>query len=277
MSFAMNQYSPGRRTADDDIEMFGIQENLLPNQNGDTDPQDDEDADDNQALLRTTDSRVSRHLGQKGSFVTIWPQIKGIVVEVSPDFLNLHDLSTRPPERSYPAYDHNQSLIHWKVARQGVGEYVLQPYLVLTIFNCKFLQHWRAMKEVDQLIIIVPTVLNLNGNLEMNLSSRLGTASNVGQLDDPVIRRSILTGSLALLQVQTISVSFIAACIALILGKFVPTTKSPRPMSTEEPNVVLRGTVNRLLDSNPGRKSGIPTYVLPEFQVPLSHCTFLTA
>lgn len=125
------------------------------------------------------------------------------------------------------------------------------------------------MQEVDQLIIIVPTVLNLNGNLEMNLSSRLGTGSNVGELDDPVIRRSILIGSLALLQVQTISVSFVAACIALILGKFVPMTKSPRTTSMNATNVLIRETVNHLIDFrdespqayNPGRKSGIPTYV----------------
>ena len=128
------------------------------------------------------------------------------------------------------------------------------------------------MKEVDQLIIIIPTVLNLNGNLEMNLSSRLGTASNVGELDDPIIRRSKLVGSLALLQVQTISVSFIAACIALILGTFVPTTKSPRYTSSEEPNMLLRAAVNHVLDfrdesptTDPGRKSGLPTYVLANF------------
>jgi solute carrier family 41 len=127
------------------------------------------------------------------------------------------------------------------------------------------------MREVDQLIIIIPTVLNLNGNLEMNLSSRLGTASNVGELDDPVIRRSILIGSLALLQVQTISVSFVAACIALILGKFVPMTKSPRLRSTEGSIPLLGRTVKQILDlrdeppigSNSGRKSGIPTYVFP--------------
>src|SRR6266545_6116610 len=97
------------------------------------------------------------------------------------------------------------------------------------------LKHWRAMREVDQLIIIIPTVLNLNGNLEMNLSARLGTASNVGELDDPIVRRSMLIGSLALLQVQTISVSFVAACIALVLGTIVPTSGSPHPKAPSLP------------------------------------------
>lgn len=128
------------------------------------------------------------------------------------------------------------------------------------------LKHWRAMREVDQLIIIIPTVLNLSGNLEMNLSARLGTASNVGELDDPIVRRSILIGSLALLQVQTISVSFVAACIALVLGKFVPTS-GPHPKA---PSLPLREFLSYSLDFREetptipvpvGRKSGIPTYV----------------
>ena len=101
------------------------------------------------------------------------------------------------------------------------------------------------MQEVDQLIMIVPVVLNLNGNLEMNLSARLGTAANVGELDDPKRRRSMLLGNLALLQVQTVSVSFIAACIALILGHFVSGTASAQKIAAGE-----------------GRKSGLPTWVI---------------
>ena len=84
------------------------------------------------------------------------------------------------------------------------------------------------MREVDQLIMIIPVVLNLKGNLEMNLSARLGTAANIGELDDPAIRRSMIIGNLSLLQVQAISVSFIASCTALILGRIVP-QNTPTP------------------------------------------------
>ncbi|CAK5264011.1 unnamed protein product [Mycena citricolor] len=73
------------------------------------------------------------------------------------------------------------------------------------------IEHWHAMLEVDQLIMIIPVVLNLKGNLEMNLSARLGTAANVGELDEPQARREIIVGNLALLQVQAAVVSFIAA------------------------------------------------------------------
>jgi len=139
------------------------------------------------------------------------------------------------------------------------------------------------MQEVDQLIMIIPVVLNLSGNLEMNLSARLATAANVGELDDPMVRRSIIIGSLALLQVQAVSVSFISACIALILGRFVPRTgfqsPSPSPPPSMSPGatnstiLALRNFLAYSLDSrqvghplrivNQGRKSGIKTSVLP--------------
>lgn len=84
------------------------------------------------------------------------------------------------------------------------------------------------MREVDQLIMIIPVVLNLKGNLEMNLSARLGTAANVGELDEPNRRRAMIFGNLTLLQVQAAVVSFVAACIAIILGIFVP-HEAPAP------------------------------------------------
>ena len=58
------------------------------------------------------------------------------------------------------------------------------------------------MSQVDELIMIIPVVLNLKGNLEMNLSARLGTAANMGELDKPSLRRRIILGNLSLLQVQ---------------------------------------------------------------------------
>lgn len=131
------------------------------------------------------------------------------------------------------------------------------------------------MQEVDQLIMIIPVVLNLNGNLEMNLSARLATAANLGELDDPIVRRSMIIGSLALLQVQTASVSFVAACIALILGRFVPRTgHSASPLSsgpTNSTTFALRNSLSYSIESrhiahtlsifDQGRKSGIKTSV----------------
>ena len=78
------------------------------------------------------------------------------------------------------------------------------------------------MSQVDELIMIIPVVLNLKGNLEMNLSARLGTAANIGELDKPSLRRKIILGNLSLLQVQATVVSFVAALVAFALGRVMP-------------------------------------------------------
>jgi len=78
------------------------------------------------------------------------------------------------------------------------------------------------MKQVNELIMIIPVILNLKGNLEMNLSARLGTAANVGELDIPDIRRTIIFGNLLLLQVQATVVSFVATCVSFVIGLAVP-------------------------------------------------------
>jgi solute carrier family 41 len=78
------------------------------------------------------------------------------------------------------------------------------------------------MKQVDELIIIIPVILNLKGNLEMNLSARLGTAANVGELDKVDVQRSVIYGNLLLLQVQATVVSFVATIVSFVIGLAVP-------------------------------------------------------
>jgi len=115
--------------------------------------------------------------------------------------------------------------------------------IYLLVNSC--LQRWRAMREVDQLIMIIPVVLNLKGNLEMNLSARLGTAANVGELDDPVVRRKMIFGNLTLLQVQATVVSFVAACVSFLLGFVVPRSEVPAQTQGE---ATARDVVNVLVD-----------------------------
>ncbi|KAI0948740.1 hypothetical protein AcV7_009402 [Taiwanofungus camphoratus] len=112
-----------------------------------------------------------------------------------------------------------------------VKSIVIQAFPTLLVTTCGLLltgeilsnvSHWKAMSRVDELIMIIPVVLNLKGNLEMNLSARLSTAANVGELDTPDIRRAIITGNLTLLQVQATVVSFVAACVAFLLGRVIP-------------------------------------------------------
>ena len=94
-------------------------------------------------------------------------------------------------------------------------------------------KHWRAMREVDQLIMIIPVILNLKGNLEMNLSARLGTAANVGELDLLDARQTIILGNLTLLQVQATVVSFVASCVSFLLGFIVPRAVVPSSQPLE--------------------------------------------
>jgi hypothetical protein len=61
---------------------------------------------------------------------------------------------------------------------------------------------WPVFQKVGVLFALVPNLLGLKGNLEMNLSSRLSTAANVGLLDHPTTRNRLILGNLALLQVS---------------------------------------------------------------------------
>ena len=88
------------------------------------------------------------------------------------------------------------------------------------------------MKRIDELVILIPVILNLKGNLEMNLSARLGTAANTGVLEVEGAKREIVVGNLVLLQVQATVVSFVAACFAFLVGLAVPDPPPPLESSS---------------------------------------------
>jgi solute carrier family 41 len=97
------------------------------------------------------------------------------------------------------------------------------------------------MKQVDELIIIIPVILNLKGNLEMNLSARLGTAANVGELDKADVQRSVIYGNLLLLQVQATVVSFVATIVSFVIGLAVPNpVQSTTPGTADSNNLTAR-------------------------------------
>ncbi|GAA5947351.1 hypothetical protein JCM3765_001636 [Sporobolomyces pararoseus] len=80
------------------------------------------------------------------------------------------------------------------------------------------LQNWRVFIRIEELFILVPILLNLKGNLEMNLAARFSTSANIGELDLRRTRRSLIFGNLALLQVQALIVSLISGLLAFLLG-----------------------------------------------------------
>ncbi|KAF9347587.1 hypothetical protein BGX26_000949 [Mortierella sp. AD094] len=89
------------------------------------------------------------------------------------------------------------------------------------------IQHWQVFIDISELIILIPILLNLKGNLEMNLASRLSTAANMGLLDHRESRNAFIKGNLALLQVQSLTVGSVAGLFAFGLGVIVhPTTNN---------------------------------------------------
>ncbi|XP_060537209.1 solute carrier family 41 member 1-like isoform X2 [Cylas formicarius] len=80
------------------------------------------------------------------------------------------------------------------------------------------IQHWPVFEEISELVILIPPLLGLKGNLEMTLASRLSTQANLGHMDTGKQKISIIVGNLSLIQCQAIVVGFLGALVAVIMG-----------------------------------------------------------
>ncbi|KAI0823908.1 hypothetical protein BC628DRAFT_1323965 [Trametes gibbosa] len=205
-------------TSSDTIEMTGMEEipvtparrnNYGTSHYGDGphDSEDESDSDDagDQALLGLHSRTRGRERSEDGK-PTVFRQVKRIVIETAPTLL----LTTTG--------------------------------LLFTGEILDLVSHWKAMSQIDELIMIIPVVLNLKGNLEMNLSARLGTAANMGDLDHPTKRHSIILGNLSLLQVQATIVSFVAVCVSFLMGLVVTGVEN----NPEPPGDVATGFIRAM-------------------------------
>ena len=86
-------------------------------------------------------------------------------------------------------------------------------------------QDWPAFVSVPEIIIVVPPLLGLKGNLEMTLAARLSTAANLGHMDDSKVALSTVLGNLVLVQCQGIVVGFLASLCGLAMG-WLPSGKA---------------------------------------------------
>lgn len=78
-------------------------------------------------------------------------------------------------------------------------------------------QDWPCFTEVEPMMVMVPALLGLKGNLEMTLASRLSTACNMGKLDCRGEAGSMILGNLVLVQCQGIIVGFLASLVGMAL------------------------------------------------------------
>jgi len=88
-----------------------------------------------------------------------------------------------------------------------------------------FVQDWPAFTNVPEIIIVIPPLLGLKGNLEMTLAARMSTAANLGHLDDKRVAISTIIGNLILVQCQGIVVGFLASLCGLAMG-WLPSGKA---------------------------------------------------
>lgn len=73
-----------------------------------------------------------------------------------------------------------------------------------------------VFKEIPELMVMVPPLLGLKGNLEMTLACRMSTLANLGTAASRSALFSIATGNLALIQCQAIVAGLVAAMLAVI-------------------------------------------------------------
>lgn len=73
-----------------------------------------------------------------------------------------------------------------------------------------------AFKQIPELMVMVPPLLGLKGNLEMTLACRMSTLANLGNAASRSALLSIAAGNLALIQCQAIVAGLVAALLAVI-------------------------------------------------------------
>uniref|UniRef100_A0A0A9YJ14 Solute carrier family 41 member 2 n=1 Tax=Lygus hesperus TaxID=30085 RepID=A0A0A9YJ14_LYGHE len=77
------------------------------------------------------------------------------------------------------------------------------------------LQDWPVFKEVEEIIILIPALLGLKGNLEMTLGSRLSTEANLGNFANLHGQWNFIMGNLALVQCQAIVIGLLSAVVTV--------------------------------------------------------------
>ncbi|XP_045892924.1 solute carrier family 41 member 2-like [Micropterus dolomieu] len=101
---------------------------------------------------------------------------------------------------------------------------ILVPFLLAGIGTVSagmlldVVQNWDVFQEITEILILVPAVLGMKGNLEMTLASRLSTAVNAGKMEPAREMWMLIVGNLALKQLQATVLGLLASLLATLLG-----------------------------------------------------------
>uniref|UniRef100_A0A3B5KVX3 Solute carrier family 41 member n=1 Tax=Xiphophorus couchianus TaxID=32473 RepID=A0A3B5KVX3_9TELE len=79
-------------------------------------------------------------------------------------------------------------------------------------------QSWDVFQEISEILILVPAILGMKGNLEMTMASRLSTAVNARKTDSTKERWMLIGGNLALKQLQATVLGLLASLMVTLLG-----------------------------------------------------------
>nr|CAD7198306.1 unnamed protein product [Timema douglasi] len=125
-----------------------------------------------------------------------------------------------------PGSNGPQSIAHPQPAQEthwSIGSQVVVPFFIAGMgMVCAgiffdHVQKWKVFINVPEIIILVPALLGLKGNLEMTLASRLSTEANLGHMEDTKEQWSMIVGNLTLVQCQAIVVGLMSAVVAVIM------------------------------------------------------------
>jgi len=107
----------------------------------------------------------------------------------------------------------------WQIVLQVFPTYLMAGCgMVCAGLMFDIVKDWPAFKSVPEIIIVIPPLLGLKGNLEMTLAARMSTAANLGILDKRKVAISSIMGNLILVQCQGIVVGFLASLCGLAMG-----------------------------------------------------------
>lgn len=110
-----------------------------------------------------------------------------------------------------------------KETHLSVGSQIVIPFfiaglgMVIAGIYLDIVQGWKVFKDVPEIIVLVPALLGLKGNLEMTLASRLSTEANLGNMDDGKEQWSMIVGNLTLVQCQAIVVGLLSSVMAVVM------------------------------------------------------------